>query len=309
MIRTTCACTHSSVSACALQTQRPACAAPRSSARPSALQRRKRFRRGAARVLRRDDPCQREAHSAFHREKYRYKPAKACGTDHRGGDRAAVHCQQRFRHFRWLMLCALRHRTEMTCAAASKRMTTSFCVYTTRRGIFASYTVNRRFYPTCRKPKRPHRSMKRSRRASKRDISFVYPYAAQTKLATKVAASALAAEQARNGSHTFTPGVLSAKGLTPAERGTALHNFMQFADFFAASKDPKAELKRLIEQSYLTEAQANAVDLTRVEKVLYQPARAARFMLTAFIKSSGSSFPFPQDSRIKHSAGKMPRSR
>ena len=64
---------------------------------------------------------------------------------------------------------------------------------------------------------------------------------------------------------------MSAKGLTPAERGTALHNFMQFADFSAASKKPEAELKRLIEQSYLTEAQANAVDLTRVEKFFTGP--------------------------------------
>lgn len=72
----------------------------------------KRFRRGIARVLRRDDPCQREAHSAFHREKYRYKPAKACGTDHRGGDRAAVHCQQRFRHF---------GVADALCAAAPER--------------------------------------------------------------------------------------------------------------------------------------------------------------------------------------------
>lgn len=104
-----------------------------------------------------------------------------------------------------------------------------------------------------------------------RDISFVYPYAAQTKLATKVAASALAAEQAETEATLSRPAFLSAKGLTPAERGTALHNFMQFADFFAASKDPKAELKRLIEQSYLTEAQANAVDLTRVEKFFTSP--------------------------------------
>lgn len=104
-----------------------------------------------------------------------------------------------------------------------------------------------------------------------RDISFVYPYAAQTKLATKVAASALAAEQAETEATLSRPAFLSAKGLTPAERGTALHNFMQFADFSAASKDPKAELKRLIEQSYLTEAQANAVDLTRVEKFFTGP--------------------------------------
>ena len=94
---------------------------------------------------------------------------------------------------------------------------------------------------------------------------------AQTKLATKVAASALAAEQAETEATLSRPAFLSAKGLTPAERGTALHNFMQFADFSAASKDPEAELKRLIEQSYLTEAQANAVDLTRVEKFFTGP--------------------------------------
>ena len=104
-----------------------------------------------------------------------------------------------------------------------------------------------------------------------RDISFVYPYAAQTKLATKVAASALAAEQAETEATLSRPAFLSAKGLTPAERGTALHNFMQFADFSSASKDPEAELKRLIEQSYLTETQANAVDLTRVEKFFTGP--------------------------------------
>lgn len=169
--------------------------------------------------------------------------------------------------------------------------------------------MNRRFYPTCRKPKRPHRVDEALKARIERDISFVYPYAAQTKLATKVAASALAAEQAETEATLSRPAFLSAKGLTPAERGTALHNFMQFADFSAASKDPKAELKRLIEQSYLTEAQANAVDLTRVEKFFTGPLGSAFYMPTAFIKSSGSSFPFPQDSRIKHSAGKMPRSR
>ena len=36
-------------------------------------------------------------------------------------------------------------------------------------------------------------------------------------------------------------------------------------------KTPKRSSKRLIEQSYLTEAQANAVDLTRVEKFFTGP--------------------------------------
>ena len=104
-----------------------------------------------------------------------------------------------------------------------------------------------------------------------KDISFVYPFAAQTKLATKVSASALAAEQTETESTLSRPAFLSAKGLTPAERGTALHNFMQFADFKAASNDPEAERKRLVAQNYLTEAQANVIDLTRVEKFFAGP--------------------------------------
>ena len=85
-------------------------------------------------------------------------------------------------------------RTEMTCAAASKRMTTSFCALTTPWDI--RVFRNHQILSDLPKAEAPAPVDEARRARIERDISFVYPYAAQTKLATKVAASALAAEQA-----------------------------------------------------------------------------------------------------------------
>ncbi|MFQ7748267.1 MAG: PD-(D/E)XK nuclease family protein [Eubacteriales bacterium] len=62
------------------------------------------------------------------------------------------------------------------------------------------------------------------------------------------------------------PAWLGEKGLTPAERGIALHDYMQYADFRAAAEDAAKELMRLREKHYLTPEQAEAVDLARVRK-------------------------------------------
>ena len=56
--------------------------------------------------------------------------------------------------------------------------------------------------------------------------------------------------------------------MTPAERGTALHAFMQFADFSAFQKDPEGERRRLVDMALLTPEQGGAVDLRRVERFL-----------------------------------------
>lgn len=56
------------------------------------------------------------------------------------------------------------------------------------------------------------------------------------------------------------PRFLEAAGkLTPAEKGTALHAFLQFADFAAAQRDPAAEIARLTAQGYLSAAQADSI--------------------------------------------------
>lgn len=64
----------------------------------------------------------------------------------------------------------------------------------------------------------------------------------------------------------YRPAFLSNTNLTAAERGTALHAFMEYSDFVNASLDAEKELKRLVEEKYISQPQADAVDLERVRK-------------------------------------------
>lgn len=52
--------------------------------------------------------------------------------------------------------------------------------------------------------------------------------------------------------------------LTPAQRGTATHRFMQYADYSRACKSVADELTRLTEGGMLTAEEANAVDARAV---------------------------------------------
>ena len=98
-------------------------------------------------------------------------------------------------------------------------------------------------------------------------VDFTYPYSGALGVPAKVAASKLAAAQGASREITLPrPAWLGEQGMTPAQRGTALHEFMQFADFPAAAKDPEQELQRLVAEAYLTPEQAAAVDQQRVRK-------------------------------------------
>lgn len=53
--------------------------------------------------------------------------------------------------------------------------------------------------------------------------------------------------------------------LTPAEKGTALHNFLQYADFKKAQANIDMEIERLISNSYLTRKQGDALNRDAIE--------------------------------------------
>jgi len=100
----------------------------------------------------------------------------------------------------------------------------------------------------------------------KERIDYVYPYADLHGIPAKVAASELAGEEFTEQFATLSrPAFMSSSGLTPAERGTALHAYMQFADYAAAVQNPQAELERLVAHGYLTAEQGAAVDMKRVQ--------------------------------------------
>ena len=89
-----------------------------------------------------------------------------------------------------------------------------------------------------------------------RQAEFCYPYQQAALLPAKVSASKLAAQQ--DGSREVTlsrPAWLGEQGLTPAQRGTALHAFLQFADFESFQRDPEGERRRLVSLALLAPEQ------------------------------------------------------
>lgn len=70
------------------------------------------------------------------------------------------------------------------------------------------------------------------------------------------------------------PSFMMSKSLTPTERGTALHRFMQFCDFDRARKDAASEVERLAAARFITRREADAVDTGRVERLFSGPLGA-----------------------------------
>lgn len=95
-------------------------------------------------------------------------------------------------------------------------------------------------------------------------VEYVYPYAALAGLPVKAAASTLAGHGGTALIGRSRPAFVSASGLTPAERGTALHTFMQYADLAAAERDVATEADRLTAHGLLRKAERDALDFRRV---------------------------------------------
>lgn len=62
------------------------------------------------------------------------------------------------------------------------------------------------------------------------------------------------------------PAFMSAKGLTPAQRGTATHKFMQFSDYHAAAENIEKELARLVDGGFLSDEEGKAVNVEAIKR-------------------------------------------
>lgn len=104
----------------------------------------------------------------------------------------------------------------------------------------------------------------------KKHVDFRYPYAPLGDLPVKVAASVLAHRltDEKYDRHLDRPAFMQGEALTAAEKGTALHAFMQYVDFSAARTDIKRQLENLKADGYLSEAQAKVVDLDKARRFI-----------------------------------------
>ena len=96
-------------------------------------------------------------------------------------------------------------------------------------------------------------------------MAYTYPFTALQSIPAKMAASALAhRETAADFVAISRPSFLSDGGMTPAERGTAMHTFMQYADYAAAAENVTAEKERLYHDGFLSAAQRDVLDETKL---------------------------------------------
>lgn len=56
--------------------------------------------------------------------------------------------------------------------------------------------------------------------------------------------------------------------ITPAQRGTILHSFMQFVDFISAKYDLNYEIERLVKEGFLTNEQAKLLNIPKINAFL-----------------------------------------
>lgn len=92
-------------------------------------------------------------------------------------------------------------------------------------------------------------------------LSYSYKYSALSQMASKRNASSL--DESEQGFKYFAsskPAFLNKGGMTSAEKGTAMHSFMQYCDYKNAKADLTAEIKRLVDGGYISPEQGNSLD-------------------------------------------------
>lgn len=96
-------------------------------------------------------------------------------------------------------------------------------------------------------------------------LAYTYPYLPLSGVPAKLAASQLSHQKmSRDYVAVSRPAFLQAEGLTPAQKGTATHTFMQFADYERSYLALEQEIHRLTEKGFLTRQQADSLDTDRL---------------------------------------------
>ena len=92
-------------------------------------------------------------------------------------------------------------------------------------------------------------------------LSYSYENSALSREAAKRTASGLD-ESVKNFDYfaSAKPAFMNDGEMTPAEKGTAMHAFMQFCDYAGAKNDLEAEIARLAANSFITQAQADCLN-------------------------------------------------
>lgn len=100
----------------------------------------------------------------------------------------------------------------------------------------------------------------------KKKIEYKYEYSSLQSIRAKRGASEVEDNLNLNFFASSRPAFLDKKGLTPAQRGTAMHLFMQHCDYENASKDIEEEITRVRNKSFINEIEAASLDRDKLNK-------------------------------------------
>lgn len=104
------------------------------------------------------------------------------------------------------------------------------------------------------------------------NFSYSYPFAELREIEAKTSVSQLAKKKAdREFCATTRPAFLSQSGLTPTQRGTALHKFMQYCDFSKAAQNIQGEIERLYESEYISLEESEVIDPKQIKAFINTP--------------------------------------
>lgn len=96
-------------------------------------------------------------------------------------------------------------------------------------------------------------------------LEYNYPHQALTAIPAKLSVSQITHDNSGEYRFRQKPS-FSVKSAAGNERGSAVHAFMQYCDYFAARKDAEKENARLVKEGVLTERQGELVDIKAIEK-------------------------------------------
>lgn len=164
----------------------------------------------------------------------------------------------------WLLIAALRHPDAellRQCAGADGSI-----IIPTDFALKVECNVQEAALPKGETDKKKTESDKELMEIIKKRLSYEYPYAALSAVVAKQAASELHEHGIKREFFAASrPAFIDQDGLTPAQKGTAIHKFMQYSDYEKARHDVAAERDRLVKAGFLSPFEGDAVEVEKID--------------------------------------------
>lgn len=133
-------------------------------------------------------------------------------------------------------------------------------------------------------------------------FDFVYPHKEFINLPLKISASMMNQsgdwEQYTANSK---PSFVSEKNFTPAQKGTALHKFMCFANFKRATLNGvKSEINYLLSEEFLTVKESESLNITQIQKFINSPLAKRIIQSKKVLREQRFSVKIPPELLNKH---------